>query len=324
MTPHEIQERKKKALGYLNNVDKPNVQHAIALYLQYGLYSNDKGDDFYANDENILADLCLKAASGWLMYLDNEIGKPVVYDFDLWADTMNFARQVLESIDVEIEYNFELVEATQGIFVAAFRLWYEDITVKDIRNFLEDKPCPELPDMSDMRKTFLWAMENDIPCHDMTSLINNSNDFLENQTAEQEIAGYMDMAKLRDTFDNFADTLVATGIPQDYLDKNRLQMREAYYAAVTFYEMIPHTMSVEKLAREHPDQMDRYFEKYCDICTLNDQIPNIYELDEEEQNYYSLVFVFELHTGEMIVDIDGDENALFRNAIEDEMGRDDE
>lgn len=323
MSPEDIKEIKNDALEKLNSFPNAGFYEAASIYVQCGLYLNDNTDAFYEVEEieDLMAIVAHHAATGWIKYLNDEIGKPVVYDFDLWADSLNFAKGLLDALEINTEFNFELVEATQAIFVAVFRMWYEDITIDDVRNFLGDKPCQELPDMNDMRKTFLWAMENDIPCHDMTSLINNSNDFLENQTAEQEIEGYMDMAKLRDTFDNFSDSLVTMGIPQDYLDKNRLQLREAYYGAVTFYEMIPHTISVEELVNEHSDQMERFFGRYCDICTLNDQIPNFNELDEEEQHYYFLVFLFGLHTGEKIVEIDGDENALFRDAIENEMKR---
>lgn len=263
------------------------------------------------------------ATHGWVKYLNDEIGRPVVFDFDLWADSLNFTTGLLKAMDIDVEARRSMVETCRGVFVAMFRLWYEERTVQDILDFFAEKPCPELPDMSDMRKTFLWTIDNNIPCNYMASFSNNYREYLDTRSADEEIEGYRNMAYLRDAFDDCDDALVASGIPKEYLDKNRLQLRNVFYAATAYYEMLPRDTDVEKLLEE-TEKIQRYYEKFLALNKFPGTEPQKANDENLEQRfYYYLIFVLDLQAGQEIRKIEM-ENGLtgdspIRVAIEEEM-----
>lgn len=323
MNPDKIKKLKKRCNELL--IQNPHMDFAdtATLYLNFGININDKAEELSSLDPDTRTKIYYNVTHGWVKYLNEEIGRPVVFDFDLWADSLNFTRDLLAAMGFELDLMPSFVETCQGIFVAMFRMWYEQITIQDIRNFFADKPCPELPDMSDMRKTFLWAIENKIPCNDMASFSNNYKEYLKSRTADEEIESYINMAHLRDAFDACDEALVASGIPQEYLDENRLQLRDVFYAATAYYEMLPRDTVVQELLQEQ-EKIQRYYEKFLALHKFPGLDPQKLN-DENSDNwfYYYIIFVLGLQAGqevrEMEIEIGLSGDSPIITAIEEEM-----
>ena len=326
MERNEIEQLRKACAERLHKNPKMPLADAASIYLQYGMTINDKIDTLDSYDDGFYRQMFYNATHGWVRYLNDEIGKPVVFDFDLWADSLNFSKGLFEALGEPSNKLTPILETCQSIMVGMFRIWYEEITVENIRDFFDGKPCPELPDMSDMRKTFLWAMDNDIPCHDMTSYIRHNKEVIDNQTAEEEINYYGDMAKLRDSFDECDELFVTLGIPQEYLDTNRLQLREVYFAAVSFYEFLPPHTNVTKLYEEKSEELRRYYEKFLGIHVYPGINPDDIDFTEEKTYYYYIIFTVGLQMGSLIADMDTDDGSsdgsLFKEVIKHEMKKD--
>lgn len=323
MDPNKIRKIKRSCYEILHSTPNIEIADAATIYLTYGINTNAKADEIRSLDSETRTRLFYNATHGWVKYLDEEIGRPVVFDFDLWADSLNFTTSLLEAMNIDVETERSLLETCQGIFVAMFRLWYEKRTVQDILDFFAEKPCPELPDMSDMRKTFLWAIDNNIPCNDMASFSNNYKEYLKSRTADEEIESYINMAHLRDAFDACDEALVVSGIPQEYLDENRLQLRDVFYAATAYYEMLPRDTVVQELLQEQ-EKIQKYYEKFLALHKFPGLDPQKLN-DENSDNwfYYYIIFVLGLQAGQEVREMEI-ENGLSGDspiitAIEEEM-----
>ena len=327
MNKKDIEELKKDVSKVIHDAEDMDLAGAASLYLQFGMTINDKLDDIDNDeDEALVYNIFYNATRGWVQYLNEEIGKPLVFDFDLWADSMRFASDLVKLLceEKDKETPDSMLKICQGAFVGMFRMWYEDITFEDIRNFFDDKPCPELPDMSDMRKTFLWAMDNGISCHDMTSFLNHNQVVLDNQSAEDEIEYYRGMAGLRDSFDACDELFVDLGIPQEYLDEHRLELRNVYYDAISFYAMLPPNTDVGNLIDEKTDQLYRFYEQFIGIHKFPGIDPdNPENSDDDLLSYYYIIFTLGLRVGEDMAEKSQEDGMpgvhLFRDAIEHEM-----
>lgn len=86
------------------------IADAAMIYLTYGINTNDKADVIRDLDPETRSQIFYNATHGWVKYLDEEIGRPVVFDFDLWADSLNFTRSLLEALGFDLNTNTSLQE----------------------------------------------------------------------------------------------------------------------------------------------------------------------------------------------------------------------
>jgi len=149
--------------------EKENNNMGIYYYLCYCHTADLNNSDLPKDQQDKMSDIFRDVCNIFVKYLEDNCHEGLPEDFDLLSFSIAHTSIILDKHKVKGDIE-QVTEILMIALFAAFRMWYEHITNKDVIAFFEDKEHVDLPSMDSCSETYEWALDHNIKCTNPVSL----------------------------------------------------------------------------------------------------------------------------------------------------------